>query len=82
MLLKLAISVLVAVADAGKSSGCGQGLPGGMKKGGTGDSNALSITSNGMKRDYLLHIPEGYKSDTAHGLILTFHGRSETNTHV
>lgn len=57
------------------SSGCGKSLAGGIKKGGTGSSNSLSITSGGRTRTYLLHIPTNYNINEARGLIFSYHGR-------
>ncbi|KAK4508414.1 hypothetical protein PRZ48_002152 [Zasmidium cellare] len=61
-----------------KSPGCGKTLTPGTKTGGTGFSNNLTITSNGLKRSYLLHLPENYAPTRPHGLIFSFHGRGES----
>ncbi|KAI7487265.1 alpha/beta-hydrolase [Hortaea werneckii] len=60
-----------------KSAGCGEPLPAGLKQGGTGSSNRLTITSSGVKRSYLLHLPRVYTPTNAHGLIFSFHGRGK-----
>lgn len=60
-----------------KSAGCGKPLPAGLKQGETGASNRLTITSSGVKRSYLLHLPRVYTPTNAHGLIFSFHGRGK-----
>lgn len=57
------------------SSGCGKPLGAGIKKGGTGSSNTVTITSGGTSRSFLLHIPSNYNIGEARGLIFSFHGR-------
>lgn len=77
-----ALSVFLASAHSsltGKSSGCGQPTPFGLTQGGTGRSNALTFgTMDGTQRQYLLHIPENYDSNTPAGLILAYAGRGES----
>lgn len=61
-----------------KSSGCGKALSAGIKQGSTGSSNNITITSSGIERTFLLHVPQVYTPTNAHGLIFSFHGRSQT----
>jgi len=77
-MLVAALSCLLVHVNAIKSSGCGKPLAKGIRTGQTGSSNKLSITSNGVMRSYLLHIPNGYVPTNAHGLIFSFHGRTAT----
>ncbi|KXT00740.1 hypothetical protein AC578_8245 [Pseudocercospora eumusae] len=72
------VCVLIASGRAAKTAGCGKALAGGITTGGTGQSNNVSITSNGIKRSYLLHLPKAYSANSVHGLILSFHGRGES----
>ena len=73
--LAFALCLFLAHVDAlTKSSGCGKALPGGVRTG--GESNKISITSNGVKRTYLMHVPSNYNKDSARGLIFSFHGRT------
>ena len=70
-LLLLASFFTVSLAAASQTvlqstSGCGKAL---------GDlSRPLSITRNGITREFLVHVPESYDKDRATGLILSFHG--------
>lgn len=78
---KVAISVLglLGAADAlTKSSGCGRALGGSITRGGTGSSNSLSITSNGITRTFLPHIPTNYDVNDARGLVFSWHGRTRS----
>ena len=78
-LVILATCLLFGWVDAlTKSAGCGKTLPASITQGGTGSSNKLSITSSGITRTYLLHLPETYTPTNGHGLIFSFHGRSQT----
>ena len=72
------VCVLIASGRAAKTAGCGKALASVIKTGGTGQSNNVSITSNGIKRSYLLHLPKAYSANSAHGLIFSFHGRGES----
>jgi poly(3-hydroxybutyrate) depolymerase len=76
----LGLCLLLGQAYAGSSRGCGKSLNSKMKKGGTGQSNKISLTrSNGAKRTFLLHFPANYDKNKPHGLIFSFHGRSGTS---
>ncbi|CZT14543.1 related to poly(3-hydroxybutyrate) depolymerase [Ramularia collo-cygni] len=80
-LLNIAVSVLALLGAANaltKSPGCGRALGTNIRRGGTGQSNSLSITSNGVTRTFLLHIPTNYDVNDARGLVFSFHGRSRT----
>lgn len=80
--LSVAVSVLGLLGAANaltKSPGCGLALGANIKKGGTGSSNSLSITSNGLTRTFLLHIPTNYDVNDARGLVFSFHGRTRTS---
>lgn len=84
ILTYLALAVLLIGQPAlaiTKSSGCGKALSPGIKTGGTGSSNGLALTSNGLKRTYLLHLPSAYSPTKPHGLIFSFHGRSESGSY-
>ena len=75
----LGLCLLLGQAHAGSSKGCGKALNSKMKKGGTGQSNKISLTtSKGVKREFLLHFPKAYDAAKPHGLIFSFHGRSGT----
>lgn len=77
-IIQFAVLFLVASASAlRKSPGCGKPLKSGLKQGGTGNSNRLSIKSSGISRSYLLHLPKVYTATNAHGLIFSFHGRGK-----
>ena len=68
---------LLGQAHAGSSKGCGKALNSKLKKGATGQSNKINLTtSQGVKRSFLLHFPQDYDKNKAHGLIFSFHGRS------
>ena len=76
-----ALSLFSCVNAVTKSSGCGNPLAPGLRKGGTGDSNSLTFTtSDGTKRTYLLHLPADYQPSYSHGLIFSFHGRTKNGT--
>lgn len=80
-LLKIAISVLGllgATHAVTRSPGCGLALGTGIRTGVTGQSNSLSITSNGLTRTFLLHIPTNYAVNDPRGLVFSFHGRTRT----
>lgn len=69
---------LLAGANAANSSGCGKSLPSGIS---TSQTNALNFTTkSGSQRSYRLHLPSAYSTTTAHSLIFSFHGRSDTDT--
>ena len=75
----LGLCLLLGQVHAGSSKGCGKALNSKLKKGGTGQSNKISLTrSNGAKRSFLLHFPANYDKNKPHGLIFSFHGRSGT----
>lgn len=76
----LGLCLLASQAHAANSSGCGKALASGIKAGGvTGQSNKIDFTtSKGVKRTFLLHLPTTYDANIAHGLIFSFHGRSES----
>ncbi|KAK4545530.1 hypothetical protein LTR36_002880 [Oleoguttula mirabilis] len=77
-LLATTVCLLSACANAvTKSAGCGKTLQQGIEQGGTGSSNNISITSSGIERTFLLHVPQVYTATNAHGLIFSFHGRSK-----
>jgi poly(3-hydroxybutyrate) depolymerase len=78
----LGLCLLLGQAYAGSSKGCGKSLNPKLKKGGTGQSNKINLTrSNGAKRTFLLHFPANYDKNKPHGLIFSFHGRSQTSAH-
>jgi poly(3-hydroxybutyrate) depolymerase len=73
----LGLCLLLGQAYAGSSKGCGKDLSSKLQKGATGQSNKINYnTSQGVKRSFLLHLPKDYDKNKAHGLILSFHGRS------
>ena len=73
----LGLCLLLSQAHAGSSKGCGKTLNSKLKKGATGQSNRINLTtSQGVKRTFLLHFPSNYDKNKAHGLIFSFHGRS------
>lgn len=73
----LGLCILLGQAHAGSSKGCGKALNSKLKKGATGQSNKINLTtSQGVKRSFLLHFPQNYDKNKAHGLIFSFHGRS------
>jgi poly(3-hydroxybutyrate) depolymerase len=81
--LSIAVSVLGllgTVTALTKSPGCGLPLGSGIKQGGLGSSNTVTITSNGLTRTFLLHIPSNYDVNDARGLIFSFHGRTGTSS--
>lgn len=43
-----------------------------------GTSASFSLTSGGLKRSYLMHIPVGYNASQMTPLVLNIHGRNET----
>lgn len=47
----------------------------------TGDSTG-SLSVDGVKRSYLLHIPKNYDPSKKYPLIVVFHGGSQTNTEI
>jgi len=59
---------LTALAAQTASAGCTPALPHA-----TGDSNG-SISSGGLDRTYILHVPTGYDGSTRVPLVLAFHG--------
>ena len=73
-------SLLASVSALSASSGCGTSLSSNIKKGGTGSSNTISITSGGRTRTFLLHIPTNYSPSSARGLIFSFHGRGGSSS--
>jgi poly(3-hydroxybutyrate) depolymerase len=76
--LCLVTASLLGQVMAEKSSGCGKAVPSAIKPGGFGQSNNISFTtSSDIKRSFLLHLPLAYDVNTGHGLIFSFHGRSE-----
>ena len=72
------LSVLQSTHAYTPSSGCGKALGATIKQGGTGSSNTISLTSNGIARTFLLHVPTTYKVSSAQGLIFSFSGRGKT----
>ncbi|KAI5364131.1 putative alpha/Beta hydrolase, feruloyl esterase B/C/D [Septoria linicola] len=75
----LTLHVFLSTANAfNASTGCGKALGYGIKKGGTGSSNTITLTSGGITRSFLLHIPTNYNINSARGLIFGFHGRGAT----
>ena len=73
-----ALLILRPASAITKSPGCGKPLTPGTKTGGTGSSNNRPLTSNTLKRTYLLHLPTTYSPTKPHGLIFSFHGRGES----
>ncbi|WPG97430.1 putative feruloyl esterase C [Acrodontium crateriforme] len=69
---------LSTIVNGMNSSGCGKALASGINVGGTGQSNNLTISSSGVQRTYLLHVPTAYIPSKSHGLIFSFHGRDQT----
>lgn len=74
----LVLGLLGIVNAVTKSPGCGLALGASITQGGTGSSNSLSITSNGISRTFLLHIPTNYDVNDARGLVFSWHGRGKT----
>lgn len=73
----LGLCLLFGQAHAGSSRGCGKDLNSKLRRGVTGESNKINLsTSQGVKRSLLLHFPKNYDKNKAHGLIFSFHGRS------
>lgn len=72
------LSVLQSAHAFTPSLGCGIALRPTIKKGGTGQSNTVSITSSGIARPFLLHIPTAYSTTAAQGIIFSFSGRGKT----
>ncbi|OCL01449.1 carbohydrate esterase family 1 protein [Glonium stellatum] len=58
-----------------QSDGCGKTLPKKVTAGGA--SANISITSGGLIRSYLIHVPQSYDIDTPVPLILSYHGRGK-----
>lgn len=78
-LCALALCLFLSQANAGASRGCGKALNSNLKKGATGQSNKINFkTSRGASRNFLLHFPTNYDKNVPHGLIFSFHGRSQT----
>lgn len=79
-LFVLVLCLLLGQVHAGGSRGCGKALNSKLKKGATGQSNKINFTtSKGVKRNFLLHFPTNYDKNVPHGLIFSFHGRSQTS---
>lgn len=79
-LFVLGLCLLLGQVHAGGSRGCGKALNSKLKKGATGQSNKINFTtSKGVKRNFLLHFPTNYDKNMPHGLIFSFHGRSQTS---
>lgn len=80
-IIRTALTLLVFLSTANAfnaSTGCGKALGYGIKKGGTGSSNTIALTSGGITRSFLLHIPTNYNINSARGLIFGYHGRGAT----
>lgn len=59
------------------TTGCGKTPPSQA-----GTSTLEVLTSGGMSRSYLVHVPSGYRSSTPTALVLIFHGASSRNSPV
>lgn len=70
------LALLITIAHAAESTGCGTKLSKGFTAG--GDTNVIKIKSSGVTREYNLYIPENYDISTAAPLILSYHGGSQT----
>lgn len=68
-------SLALHLGKRGDASGCGKPLPSNVSPGGS--SQTGKVTSGGRSRDYLIHVPASYKTDTPVPLILSFHGRTK-----
>jgi poly(3-hydroxybutyrate) depolymerase len=76
--INLIASTFVATAVAGRSKGCGLGLPPAQSPP-EGDGHPTDFTqSDGTKRQYLIHIPSNYDKDAPSPFIFSFHGRTKT----
>jgi len=58
-----------------QSDGCGKSLPAKVTPGGA--SANISISSDGLDRSYLIHVPRNYDINTPVPLILSYHGRAK-----
>ncbi|THU90111.1 alpha/beta-hydrolase [Dendrothele bispora CBS 962.96] len=68
---------LVSSAPTSASSGCGKRLPSGVTPGGS--SSNLTITSKGLERNYLIHLPDNYDVNKPTSMVFSFHGRISTS---
>ncbi len=79
LVLTLAVACGVACGPAGvadtqrPSAGCGQAPPATP-----GVSKRLTMSSGGLEREFLLHLPAGYDSSSPTPLLLDFHGYTGT----
>ncbi|KAI5236266.1 alpha/beta-hydrolase, partial [Aureobasidium subglaciale] len=72
-------AIFATVSSSAATSGCGSRLPGSIERGGPRNTNSLEfVTSNGTVREYGLHIPNSYDSNTPSPLAFSFHGRTRT----
>ncbi|CAK3904301.1 Hypothetical predicted protein [Lecanosticta acicola] len=79
MLSTASLALFLGAASAlTASSGCGIPLAYNTMQGGTGSSNTVSLTSNGISRTFLLHIPTNYDANSPRGLIFSYAGRGAT----
>jgi len=58
------------------STGCGKSSPVPA-----GRSTAQTLTSGGVRRDYLLHVPADYDPARPRPLVLSFHGHKRTSAY-
>ncbi|KAI5197378.1 alpha/beta-hydrolase [Aureobasidium subglaciale] len=72
-------AIFATASSSAATSGCGSRLPGSIKRGGPRNTNSLDfVTSDGTVRQYGLHIPTSYDSNTPSPLAFSFHGRTRT----
>jgi len=65
------------IADAPvPSTGCGRPAPVAL-----GRTTAQTLTSGGLRRDYLLHLPADYDPARPRPLVLSFHGHKRTSAY-
>ncbi len=58
--------------------GCAAGLPRERVSGPNTYKESVDITVNGFRRTYLVHVPTGYRPDTALPLVVVIHGAFDT----
>src|SRR5262249_23370915 len=63
------------VATAIATTGCSKNAPTSL-----GVNASQTLTSSGLARTYLLHVPSGYQANTPTPLVLDFHGHTSTDT--
>ena len=70
-------ALLLALASGGwteaPSPGCGASPP---------DAAPATIEVDGMQREFIAAVPEGYDPAVPHALVIAFHGRTTPNTQV